>query len=130
GPGWRDWAGPAEPHPPGLGYVDLPGLAAQPPNLAWSQAHNPKPVVLPCFAPGGLAVGAGEVVRHGLGEVSQRLLLDHRAACGQPLVLVPRRRKLTAVFYPAWRGLAAGPPPRLLLDGEIPYKPGMRAMIP
>jgi hypothetical protein len=73
-------------------------------------------------------VGAGEEVRHGLGEVTQRLLLHHLAALPQPCVLGTRLGKVTALVDIARSAAAAGPPPGLLLDGEVPHIPGVGAM--
>jgi hypothetical protein len=97
-------------------------------DLAWPQGNDAKPVIPTRFSPGGLAVGAIEIVRHRLGEITQRLLLDHHAARGQPSVLTTRVGQLAAMLRPARRCRAPGPPPRVLFDGEIPYEPGVSAV--
>jgi len=75
-------------------------------------------------------VGAGEVIGHGLGEVTQRLLLHHLAALGQPPVLGPGLGQLGGLGAVAGRVTAAGPPPGLLLDGQVPHVPGVRTVLP
>jgi hypothetical protein len=105
-------------------------VAVQPPDLARPDGHDPEPLIPADLAPGGLAVRACEEARHCLGEIAQRLLLDDHTSCRQPPVLMPRRRKLAALLYPARRARPAGPPPRLLLHGKIPYEASVRTMAP
>ena len=107
-----------------------PPVAVQPPDLVRPDGHDPEPLIPAGLAPGGLAVRACEEARHCLGEIAQCLLLDDHAARRQPPVLMPRRRKLAALLYPARRALPSRAPPRLLLHGKIPYEPGVRTMAP
>ena len=92
----RHGAGPAEPHPPGLGHPDLADVAGY-------AAHVPLPPAPPgdpeSLIPPGLAprrppgrVARVEERRHRLGEVAQRLLLHRLGAGGQPRVLGSRLR--------------------------------------
>ncbi len=91
---------------------------------------DPEPVIAVGFAPCRPTVGAGEEGRHGLDEVSQRLLLDHLAAGPQPGMLGAGSGELAALLQVARRARAAGAPPGLLLDRQIPHEPRMRAMVP
>ncbi len=127
-PGFGDGAGPAEPYPACFRDEHLPPMPAQPLDLVRPEGYDPEPLIAPRLAPGGFTVGAGEIVCHSLGVIPQRLLLDDHAALREPLVLLPRRRKLTTLLHPAWRAAAARPPPRLLLHRKIPHKAGMHAM--
>ena len=123
-------AGPAEPHPSRLRHPHLAGLAAEPADLPRLDRDDPESLIPARLAPRRPAVGAGEEVRHGLGEVPQRLLLDHLAARAQPVVLRAGGGELAALLQVARRAGTAGPPPGLLLDRQVPHVPGMRAMVP
>jgi hypothetical protein len=85
--------------------------------VAGPDRDDPEPLIPASLPPSGLAAGSGEEVRHGLGEVPQRLLLDRLAATGQPLVLGAGLGELGCLRAVPWRAAAAGTPPRLLLDG-------------
>jgi hypothetical protein len=74
-------------------------------------------------------VSASEEVRHGLGEVPQSLLLHHLAASGQPSERDAGLGQLRCLRAVPRRALAPGTPPQLLLDGEVPHEPGVRAML-
>jgi hypothetical protein len=128
GLGLRDSATPTEPDPSSLRQVNLPPVPIQSLDLACPQGNDPKPLAPACLSPGGLAVGAVEIVRHRLGEITQRLLLDHHAARGQPSMLAARLGQLAAMLLPARRSRAAGSPPGLLFDGQIPYEPRVSAV--
>jgi hypothetical protein len=129
-PGLRDRSRPAEPQPPGLRDEDLSPVPVQSADLARPKCNDPEPFIPASFAPGRSTVRTGEVVRHGLSEIPQRLLLDRHTARCQPYVLGARLGQLAALLGPAWHALAPGPPPGLLLDSEIPYKPGVSTMVP
>ena len=66
----------------------------------------------------------------GLAEVPQRLLLHHLRACGQPRVFRPRLGELPALLQVPRRAFPARVPVRVLLDGEVPHVPGVRAVVP
>jgi hypothetical protein len=51
-------------------------------------------------------------------------------ACGQPWVRGPRLGKLPALFQIARRACPARVPVGVLLDGQIPYVPGVSAVVP
>src|SRR5271169_3834749 len=127
-------AGPAEPDPPGFGHPDLADVAGH-------AAHVPLPPAPPddaeSLVPPGLAprrppgrVGRVEKRGHRPGEVPQRLLLYHLGACGQPRMPGARLGELSALLQVAWSVPAARAPVRVLLDGQVPYVPGMRAVVP
>src|SRR5450755_1815998 len=75
-------------------------------------------------------MGAAEVVRRGLGEVAQCLLLHHLGACGQPRILRAGGGQLAALLQVARSALVARAPVPVLLDREIPHEPGVGAMCP
>jgi hypothetical protein len=72
-------------------------------------------------------MGAVEEVPHRLGEVSQGLLLNGLRPGCQPLVFGAGCSQLGALLVVAGR-LAPRLPMLLLLDGQIPHKPGMTAV--
>jgi hypothetical protein len=125
--GIGDGAGRAESHPPDLRYPYLPVAAAEPFDVARFQPDLPKSFMLAGLTPRRPAVRAVEKVPHGLGEVSQRLLLHGLRPGCQPVVFGPGRRQLGALLVIA-RCLAAWLPVLLLLYGKIPHKPGMTTM--
>jgi hypothetical protein len=75
-------------------------------------------------------MGTAEEIRHGLGEIAQRLLLDHLGAGSQPWVLGSGLGELSALFHVARHALAARVPVGVLLDGQVPDVPGMAAVVP
>jgi hypothetical protein len=126
-------AGPAEPHPPGLGYPDLAGFPGHAAHIPLPPApHDPEPLI-----PAGLAPrrSPGRVRRveergHRLGEVPQRLLLHRLGPGRQPRVPGPGLGELPALLQVTWRALPARAPVAVLLDGQVPDVPGVRAVIP
>jgi hypothetical protein len=130
----RHRPGPAESHPPGFRNPDLAGLPAQPPHvpLLTAPPHDPEPLIpanLPPRRPPSWAVRIEER-GHRLGKVPQRLLLHHLRACGQPRVLRPRLGELPTLLKVPWSALPSRPPVLMLLDGEVPHIPGVRAVHP
>src|SRR6266545_7286182 len=123
-------AGPSEPDPPDLRYSHLPRVAGEPPNVVGTHRHHSKPFVLRGLPQRRLAVGASEVVRHALGEVPKRLLLDHLTPSGQPRICSASNVQLRCLHEIARRLPATWAPPRLLLHREVPDEPGMRTMAP
>ena len=89
-------AGPAEPHPPGLGHPDLADFAGHPAHVPLPAAPpgDPEPLIPPGLAPRRPPgrVRRVEERRHRPGEVAQGLLLDRLGAGGQPRVLRSRLR--------------------------------------
>jgi hypothetical protein len=120
----RDVAGPAEPHPTHLRHPYLPIAAAEPLDVALFESDLPESFVLAGLTPRWAAVGAVEKVAHRLGEVAQRLLLDGLRPGCQPVAFGARRGQLGTLLV-IIRRLAARLPVLLLLDGQIPHKPGM-----
>src|SRR5262249_61843873 len=81
-----------------------------------------------CLPPRRAAVRPRVEVPHCLVVVADRLLLHDHAALGQPRVRRPGLAELpTARSEPGHRA-AAGAVPGFLLDAQVPYVPGMRAM--
>jgi len=80
------------------------------------------------LAPRGSVMGPAYLIAHGLGEVPQRLLLDHLAPGSQPAELSARLGELSAVFRPARRERPAWTPPQVLLARQVPHEPGVCAV--
>jgi hypothetical protein len=123
---------PAEPYPTGLRYphlADVVGQATHVPLLP-TPPHDPKTLVPaglpPRWPPGGVL--RVKERGHRLGKIPQRLLLYHLGARGQPRVIGPRLGELSALLQVARRALAARVPLLVLLDGEVPHIPCVRAM--
>jgi hypothetical protein len=130
----RHVTGPAEPHPPGLGHPDLAGFPAEPPHVPLPPAppHDPESLIPAGLAPRRPPGRAARVEERGhcLGEVPQCLLLHGLGAGGQPRVPGPGLGELPALLQVARGALAARVPPGVLLDGEVPHVPGVRAVVP
>jgi hypothetical protein len=92
-------------------------------------ADNPETFITPGLAPGWPAVRSRKETRIRLGEVPQRLLLDHLAAVAEPTKLGACVGKLAALLQVARRSAAPGTPSGLLLNGEVPHEAGVRAMV-
>jgi hypothetical protein len=75
-------------------------------------------------------LGSSEEVHHRLGEIPQRLLLNHLTASAEPIKLTAGRGQLSALFQVAGRPTASGPPVRLLLACQIPHVSRVRAVLP
>jgi len=117
-------AGPPKSHPTDLRYPYLPVAAAEPLDVAWFESDLPESLMRAGLTPRRAPVGAAEKVTHRLREVSQRLLL-HRLRSGcQPVVFGAGRSKLGTLRVIVGR-LPAWLPVLLLLDGQIPHKPGV-----
>ena len=128
----RHNAGPAEPHPPGLRYPDLPDMAAKPTHLLGLDGDDPESFIPPGLTP---ARPVGRVMRveerhHRPGEVPQGLLLHHLGALSQPRILGAGGGELLALLQIARSACLARVPVSVLLDGQIPYIPGVAAVPP
>ena len=121
-------ARPAESYPSGLGNPDLAGFATEPADVVWLNPDDPESFTSPGFAPGRLPVRAGEEISHRLGKVPQRLLLHHLTAIGQPLMLRAGLGQLTALSQISRCCATPRTPPGLLLNGQVPDEPGLRAL--
>jgi hypothetical protein len=60
--------------------------------------------------------------------VPDRLLLDDHAALGEPRIVCAGIGELMSPLHPGRRPSPASTPPRLLLNAEIPYVPGVRTV--
>jgi len=121
-------AGPPEPHPTDLRYPYLPVAAAQPLEVARFESDLTEPFVLAGLAPRRATVGTFDKVAHRLGEVAQGLLLHGLRSGCQPVIFGAGRSQLGTLFVVAGC-LAAWLPVLLLLDGQIPDKPGMTTVL-
>jgi hypothetical protein len=126
--GVSDGAGPAEAHPADFGYPDLPVAAAEPFDVARFEADLPESFMCAGLAPRRATMGAVKKVAHRLGEVAQRLLLHGLGPSCQPVVFGAGRGQLRALLVVIGR-LAAWLPVPLLLDGQIPDKPGVATVL-
>ncbi len=125
-------AGPPKPHPPDFRYPYLPVAAAQLPDVARFESDLPESFMGAGLTPGRAAVGAVEKVAHRLGEVAQRSpasgrypqLLHGLRPGGQPVVFGACRSQLAALLVVTGR-VTARLPELLLLNGQIPHKPGV-----
>jgi len=122
-------ARPAEPHPSHLWHPDFSEVTVQSAHVLIFHGDYPKPLIPASLPPRRPAMGSGEVVRHSLRKVSQRLLLHHNRAFAQPVILSSRLSELPALFRETGCAFPARPPVRLLLHCQIPYKPGMGAVL-
>jgi hypothetical protein len=120
---------PAEPHPSSLRDEELPPVPVQATDLTAPERHDPESLGSASLTPFRLTACSSEVVCHGLREIPQRLLLDHHAPGSQPLMLGTCLSQLPAVLGKTRHAPASRPPPRLLLDGKVPYEPRMAAMV-
>jgi hypothetical protein len=125
--------GPAEPNPADLrdpNLADVSGYAAHIPLPA--TPHNPESFIPPGLSPRRPAcwVPSIEECGHRLSEVAKSLLLHRLGARGQPRVLCTSSGELAALLQVARSVRTAGVPVRVLLDCQIPYESGMRAMVP
>ncbi|MDT5255011.1 MAG: hypothetical protein QOD10_91, partial [Mycobacterium sp.] len=123
-----DVAGEPESHPTDLRYPYLPVAAAEPLDVARFESDLPESFMCAGLAPGRAAVGAVEKVAHRLGEVAQRLLLDGLRPGCQPVVFGAGGSQLGTLLVVTGR-LAARLPMLLLLDGQIPHKPGVATVL-
>ena len=123
-----DVAGPPEPHPADFRYPYLPIAAAQLFEVARFESDLPKPLMFAGLTPCRAAVGAVEKVAHRLREVPQRLLLHGLRPGCQPLVFGAFRSQLGTLLLVTGRA-APRLPVLLLLDGQVPHKPGMATML-
>jgi hypothetical protein len=92
--------------------------------VARFESDLPEPFMLAGLTPRRTTVGVVEKVAHRLCEVPQRLLLHSLRPGRQPVVFGAGRRQLGTLLV-VTRRLAPWPPVPLLLDGQIPHKPGM-----
>jgi hypothetical protein len=123
-----DGAGRPEPHPSHFRYPYLPIPAAQLFEVARFESDLPKPFVFAGLTPGRATMGSVEKVAHRLCEVPQRLLLHGLRPGREPLVFGAGRRQLGTLIV-VIRCSAARLPVLLLLDGQVPHKPGMATML-
>ena len=57
------------------------------------------------------------------------MLLYHLAACAKPRMLGAGGGELPALFQVAWGALSATAPVLMLLDSQVPYVPGVYAVL-
>jgi hypothetical protein len=124
----RDRTRPTEPDPARLWDPNCTSVAAKATYVSSLHCNDPEALIPNGLAPGGLGVGSSEEVRHRLGEIPQRLLLNHLTAGAEPIKLTAGRGQLSALLQVAGRPTASGPPVRLLLACQVPYISCVRAV--
>jgi hypothetical protein len=102
-------------------HMPLPAVTDDPESFVSARLT---PARLTCWV---LRVEEGD---HRLGEVPQGLLLHRLGSHSKPRILGPRLRELPRLLDVARGARTAWAPMRVLLNGEVPYEPGMTAMIP
>jgi hypothetical protein len=85
------------------------------PDVIGIDRDHSEPLVLYSLSPRGLAVRASEVVRRGLGEVPQRLLLDQLTTSGQPWARCAGHGQLRCLYAITRCAPATWAPPRRFL---------------
>ncbi len=118
----------AESHPSDLGHPDLAVAPVQLCDMAPFDPDLSKTLIQTGLAKRRTSMGARKEVVHGLGEVPQRLLLHRLRSGRQPVVFGADLGQLGGLLVVP-RGTTARLPPLLLLDGQVPHKPGMSAML-
>lgn len=126
-PGWNR-ARQAEADPTRLGDPYLCPAVRHPANLVGFDPDLPESLVTSLNAPGGTAVSSGETAGHRLGEVAQCLLLDGLRARTQPGEFLSSFGELPCLLHVRRCRTAPPAPPGVLLDGQVPDEPGMRAV--
>ena len=111
---------PTEPDPSDLRHPYLSVPAVQPLDVFRSHPHLPEPFMPACFAPGRPAVRAVEEVPHGLGEITQCLLLHRHRARPQPVELRSRLGQLPGLLDVVRRGSTSWPPTGMLFHSQVP----------
>jgi hypothetical protein len=126
----RQRSGQTKPHPADLRDPyrgPLPVKAADVPVTAAPPCYS-EPLMLPSLAPGRAEAVAVEEIRHRLREVTKGLLLNRLRPRSQPRVLGSCSGEFPALLQVTGRGLPTGTPPGMLLNREVPYVPGIRAV--
>ena len=125
--------GPAEPYPTDLRHPNLADFPAESTHLPLlsSPPHNPEPLVPSRLTPRRAPIRILRIQEcgHRPGEIPKGLLLHRLGSGSQPCMLRPDLGELPALLDIAWRPRAARAPVRVLLDGQIPHVPGVRAVI-
>jgi hypothetical protein len=121
---------PASQIPTAFGDEHFPRIPVQPTHMMGLDRDNAESFVAPSLAPRRPTMRACEEIAHGLVKVAERLLLDHLAAVGQPRISPPRSGELPALLQVPRRARPSRTPPRLLLAGQVPHKPGVCAVFP
>ena len=128
----RDGARPAEADPAGLRDPDLAPVAVQAADIPGTMLTSACLIRNPSSRSAFRHVGRRWVPPKKFAIACawslHRLLLDSHAALGQPRVAGPGLGQLPAAFREAWHPASIWPPPRLLLDAEVPDVPGVRAV--
>ena len=124
----RDRLRQAEAHPAHLGHPHPTKPAVQTLDVVRFDPDLPESLVHTGFAPRRAAVGSVEKVAHRLSEVSQRLLLHRLRSGRQPIVLGAGRSQLSTLLVVS-RRTTSGLPVLVLLDGQVPYIPGVATML-
>ena len=121
-------AGPAERDQAHLRYPHLPCVPRRPANVTGFEVDNAESLITPGLPPRRPLVGPGEVVRHSLGVILKRLLLDDHRSSRQPRIVRAGFGELSAAPGKRWHSAATGPVVRFLFHAQVPHEPGVGAM--
>jgi hypothetical protein len=97
--------------------------------LSATAADDPKTLTPTGFTPRRTSVRSSKEISHGLGEVSQRLLLHRLGSRRRPSEFSSGFGQLTGLLGIARRTRPARPPMLVLLNDKVPDKTGMRAVL-
>ncbi len=122
--------GPAapQPHPTDLRNQDPRPAPVDLLHAQGLRTDDPETLMPSLFAPGRPPMTTGTPVRHGLGEVPQRLLLHRVRTRTQPLERGPSLGQLLTLHHIVRQQLAMMPVPELL-HREVPHEPSLRTML-
>jgi hypothetical protein len=126
----RQHPGHPELDPPDLRDPHPGPLARQPLDTGRLISDDPETLTPASLAPRRSAMGPSEELLHCLVEISQCLLLHRLRPRTQPLVLCAGLGELTRLDdEPRSRRATSGAPHCPLLEGQIPHKPRVRALL-
>ncbi len=123
-----DRARATEPHPADLRHPHPPVSAVELLDVMRFDRYLPEAFVHTGFAPRRATVRPAEKIAHGLGEITQGLLLDRLRASSQPIMRCTCCGQLSALLVVAGRA-ASRLPMLLLLNRQIPHKAGVATML-
>jgi hypothetical protein len=123
----RNASAPAESNPSDLGYPHPAVAFVEFFDMTRFQSDLAEAFISAGLAKCRAAMGAREEVAHRLCEVAQRLLLHCLRPRRQPDIFGADLGQLGRLLVIA-RGVTAGLPKLLLLDGQVPHEPGVAAM--
>jgi len=120
---------PAKPNPANLRDPYGPSSSVESADLFGFHGDDSEAFMAITLSPSGPPMRAIEEVREGLREVSQSLLLHHLRTSAQPAEFLTSFGQLTTLFGKRRCRSTSGSPMLVLLDGQVPHEPRMRAVL-